>query len=163
MAIYRAWGAPGLAALLLASSVTGFEPDRDAAARAQLIQVASDGLAGPVLARIERVVDGDTVDVSALIWLGQTLTVRVRILGIDTPELRGACAEERDLAMAAREFLRRRLEGGEVRLTAISYDKYGGRVLARVSDREGDIADAMIAAGLARAYDGGARVSWCAG
>ena len=42
---------------------------------------------GPVSAVVERVVDGDTLDVRADIWLGQSLNVRVRIAGVDAPEL----------------------------------------------------------------------------
>ena len=111
---------------------------------------------------VERVVDGDTFDVRARIWLGQSLVVRVRIAGIDAPELRSRCDAEHILAIEARDYLERRIAGGEVRLSEIAYDKYGGRVLASVGDSAGDIGAAMIAAGLARPYDGGTRTSWCA-
>ncbi len=43
---------------------------------------------GPVAAHVSRVIDGDTFEASAAIWLGQAITVRVRIAGIDAPELR---------------------------------------------------------------------------
>jgi endonuclease YncB( thermonuclease family) len=123
---------------------------------------AAELLPGPVPARVERVIDGDTLDVRAAIWLDQWVSVRVRIDGVDAPEMRGSCAAERSRAAEARAYLARRLMGTEVRLTAIAYDKYGGRVRAMVSDATGDIAAALIAKGYARAYHGRRRASWCA-
>lgn len=116
---------------------------------------------GPVTARVERVIDGDTFEASAFIWLGQQIAVRVRITGIDAPELRARCDGERSRAEAARTYLARRIEGGDVKLSAVRNDKYGGRIDATVIDAKGDIAAAMIRAGLARAYEGGRRDGWC--
>jgi len=116
---------------------------------------------GPVRAQVLRVVDGDTFDASARIWLGQAIEVRVRIMGVDAPELHARCDEERGRAEAARDFLVRRIEGGEVMLSAVRYDKYGGRVDAVVADANGDVARALLKAHLARPYEGGHRTGWC--
>ena len=124
-------------------------------------RLAAEALEGPVPAIVERVIDGDTIEVRASVWLGQTLTVRVRIDGVDAPELEARCAEERAQALAARDFLKRRVEGQAVKLTRVVYDKYGGRVRAAVHDRNGDVATALLAAGLARPYHGERRKSWC--
>ena len=83
---------------------------------------------GPVQAHVMWVVDGDTFEASAQIWLGQAIDIRVRILGIDAPELHARCDDERTRAEAARDYRVRRIEGGEVRLSAVRYDKFGGRV-----------------------------------
>ncbi|HEY0303053.1 MAG TPA: thermonuclease family protein [Rhizomicrobium sp.] len=112
-------------------------------------------------AHVDRVIDGDTFDASAAIWIGQTIAIRVRIAGLDAPELRARCDAERDRAEAARAYLSRRIAGGDVRLSAVRHDKYGGRIDARVADARGDIAEQMIRAGLARPYDGGRRQGWC--
>jgi hypothetical protein len=49
-----------------------------------------------------------------------------------------------------------------VALTNIERDKYGGRVDAKVVNGAGvDLAQAMLATGLVRAYDGSARGEWC--
>ena len=54
------------------------------------------------------------------------------------------------------------LAGGSIRLQQISNDKYGGRVDADVVNAAGtDVGQAMIAAGLVRAYAGGSRGDWC--
>jgi endonuclease YncB( thermonuclease family) len=116
---------------------------------------------GPVNAHVVRVIDGDTFEASASIWLGQEIDIHVRIDGIDAPELHARCDQERVRAEAARDFLARRIEGGAVRLTSVRYDKYGGRVDATVFDAKGDLGSLMIKTGLARPYHGERRVSWC--
>ena len=127
-----------------------------------LAPAAAESLDGPVPARVLAVIDGDTIAVSAHIWLGQDIEVRVRLAGVDAPELKGGCALERDLAHRARAFVAARLDGGPVRLTEIRVDKYGGRVVARVATAGGeDLAGALMAAGLARPYDGRKRRAWC--
>jgi micrococcal nuclease len=155
MTLYRVWSLPGLAGALLlvaAASEGGPAPER----------LAAEALAGPVQAVVERVVDGDTIEVRARIWLGQSLTVRVRIDGVDAPELEARCADERRMALAARDYLVRRLMGAEIMLTRVVYDKYGGRVRADVADATGDVGRGLLAAGLARPYRGERRQPWCA-
>ncbi|HAK62708.1 MAG TPA: nuclease [Alphaproteobacteria bacterium] len=131
-------------------------------------------LAGPVTAQVERVVDGDTLQVRALIWPGQEVRVLVRVAGVDTPELHGGCPSEQDLAHRARDFTIHFVgpenpidkasppDAGRVSLQDIRHDKFGGRVLARVSNPAGaDLAAALVGAGLARFYRGGKRETWC--
>ena len=157
MTQFQVLSLPGFAgALLLLAAAT--DQRSDIAGDEALVRLAAQGLDGPVAAHVERVIDGDTIEVIATIWLGQTLDVHVRIDGIDTPELEARCPEERTKALAARDFLARRLNGAEVRLSHVVYDKYGGRVRASVADAHGDIGQAMLAAGLARAYHGDKRL-----
>lgn len=123
---------------------------------------ATERLAGPVEAEVLRVVDGDTLVARARIWLGQTVETHVRLAGIDAPELRGKCAAERERARAAREALAHLVGGGPVTLSGIESDKFGGRVLARVSTADAqDVAAALVAGGHVRAYSGGRRAGWC--
>lgn len=123
---------------------------------------APEPLPGPISARVIAVIDGDTFDARALIWLGQEIRVRVRIIGIDAPELRAGCAAEKALAERARDLLEEKIGDGLVVLRQIRFGKYAGRVLARVSNAaEEDLAEALLAAGLARPYAGGARATWC--
>jgi endonuclease YncB( thermonuclease family) len=123
---------------------------------------AAEMLPGPVPAEIVSVVDGDTLSVRAHIWLGQEVATLVRLAGIDTPELKGECESERVHARAAREYLERAVAHGPVSLAQIRYEKYAGRVMAKVASADGaDLSERMIAAGFARAYDGGKRLPWC--
>ena len=160
---WAAAGAMALAAVVFAWPL--FETGAQAGAQAG----TQNRLAGPVPAQVLSVIDGDTIEVRAVIWLGQVLSTRVRLAGIDAPELRGKCARERALAVRARDYLlaklAAKLEDGErawVRLRDIRYGKYAGRVLARVETAGGeDLGRGLMAAGLARPYAGRARESWC--
>jgi len=120
-------------------------------------------LPGPIPAELIRVVDGDTVDVRARIWLGHAVETRVRIAGVDAPELRGGCEAEKAAARRARDRLTAILAGGPIALHEIRFGKFAGRVVARVVTKSGvDPAPLLVAEGLARPYDAGARESWCA-
>jgi len=123
--------------------------------------LAKDALEGPIPATIERVIDGDTLEVLVHIWLGQEVRVAVRLAGVDAPERRARCEAEQALATAATAFLQR-LEGNPVVLTHITRGKFAGRVLADVHHVDvGDLGAALIGEGMARVYDGGRRASWC--
>ncbi len=99
-----------------------------------------------------RVIDGDTITVR-----GQT----IRIMGLDAPEIRGRCPAEIRLARVAKARMERLLAGGAW-IERRGTDRYR-RTLAVVRDARGrDVAQVMIAEGLARAYDGrGRRARWC--
>ncbi len=124
-------------------------------------------LVGPVPAQVVSVLDGDTLEVRVRVWLGQELSTRVRLSGIDAPELTARCDGARALARKARAFLAAQIEsaggaGPEVWLRDIRNGKYAGRVVARVETPGGeDLGRSLIASGLARPYGGGRRGSWC--
>lgn len=128
------------------------------------VAAAGEGtLAGPVPAEVERVVDGDTLAVRAQIWLDQDVRVLVRLRGIDAPEGRARCEEERRLAARAKAYLTAAVSGGPVTLSAVEGGKYHGRVLADVTTAEGrDVSGALLRTGLARPYGGAKRGTWCA-
>lgn len=131
-----------------------------------VVTAAADGgrapLGGPIPGFVERVVDGDTVRVRARIWLRQELVTEVRLRGVDTPELHGRCPEERQRAREARDFVVERVAGRDVWLRDLSEDKYGGRVVARLSTRDGaDLGAALLERGLAHVYGGGRKDGWC--
>ena len=132
------------------------------------VAVAAELLPGPVPARVLRVIDGDTIEVHARIWLGLELSVLVRIAGIDTPELRGRCDTERAAPQEAKAFTARSVgmtgsdEPPPITLRDIEFGKYANRVVVRVTTASGDdLGAALTAAGLARAYDGARRDPWC--
>lgn len=113
-------------------------------------------------ADVIRVVDGDTFEARVHIWPGVAVSTKVRLRGIDAPELGARCAEERVKAEAARAALARLLSGGAIRIAEVANDKYGGRVLAdAATPRTPSVAAALVTAGLARPYSGGRRHSWC--
>jgi endonuclease YncB( thermonuclease family) len=104
-------------------------------------------------AQLLRVLDGDTFEARVHVWPG-----------IDAPELRARCPDERVKAEAARDALAAMLNEGDLMVLRVGLDKYGGRVLADAATRSvPDISTAMLATGLARPYGGGKRRSWCGG
>jgi len=125
-------------------------------------QVAPAPLRGGHPAEVLRVIDGDTFLARVHVWPGMDITTKVRLRGIDAPELHARCEEERAQALAARDRLAALLRAGTVGVSRVGQDKYGGRVDADVSTAETpDVAQAMLAQGLARRYFGGRRGSWC--
>ena len=113
-------------------------------------------------ADVIRTVDGDTFEARVHLASGQEVTTRVRLRGIDAPELKARCREERDRAEAARNALRSMLDQGEVGIMGVTLDKYGGRVLADASTSgTPDIAASLLSAGHVRPYGGARRETWC--
>jgi len=125
--------------------------------------VWAETLAGPYPAEVLRVLDGDSFEARVHIWLDQDVTVIVRLRGIDAAELDAPCAPARLKAVLAKLVLSAAVADGEVMLSAISRDKYGGRVVAMALDaNEQDMSATLMAAGLVRPYEG-RRPDWCAG
>lgn len=123
---------------------------------------AKETLAGPILAEVIKVIDGDTLVVRAKIWLGQTIETKVRLNGIDTPEIRGKCAEEKQLAQQAKSRMQNWVSGKMVYLTDVTYGKYAGRVVGNVATGDyKNLAEKLIQDGLARPYKGKKRQGWC--
>ena len=59
---------------------------------------------GPIVATVISVYDDDTLTVNAYPWPGMTIRTAVRVNGIDTPEIRGLCDAEKELAKRARDM-----------------------------------------------------------
>jgi endonuclease YncB( thermonuclease family) len=113
-------------------------------------------------AEVLRVIDGDTFEARVHLWPGLDVTTLVRLRGIDAPELRARCSEERVKAEAARDALRAILDQGDVGIAGVTLDKYGGRVVADASTQATpDVSSALLGGGLVRRYAGGRREGWC--
>ena len=115
-------------------------------------------------AKLDRVVDGDTVD--ALIDVGFDIWFkkRIRFMGLDTWESRTRDLEEKKLGKLAKERTRQLLEdvsskSGYFRVKSHGLGKYG-RVLGEIfiMDKNGkqwNVNETLIAEGHAYVYDGG--------
>lgn len=100
--------------------------------------------------RVTCVVDGDTF------WIARE---KVRLEGIDAPELAGQCEQERLLARRAKRRLSELLSGAPFSLTRSGSDRYG-RTLARVETPRGEAGEILLREGLARPWRG-RRENWC--
>ena len=106
--------------------------------------------------------DGDTFEARVRIWPGTDVTTKVRLRTVDAPEMQYRCDDERVKAQAARDALAAMLRQGSVTIINVQQDRYGGRVDADVATAgTPNVADALLARGLARPYDGGRRDGWC--
>ena len=110
-----------------------------------------------------RCYDGDTCTVNIPGDMPSVFSesIPIRILGIDTPEIRGQCAKEKALAIKARDEARKFVVGKKVILSNVQRDKYF-RLVADMSTDEGDLATRLLDLNLAVPYDGGTKSStWC--
>ena len=115
---------------------------------------------------INRVLDGDTIDVTIDLGFDLLKKERVRIAGVDTPEKRTRDKEEKALGLDATAWMKEKLEGaikGDDELTIRTELKGGvgkyGRLLGwlYVGDDEFSLNQQMITEGYAWAYDGGTK------
>ncbi len=120
-------------------------------------------VANAVPATVGYIIDGDTFAANVKLQDDISISVRVRIIDIDAPELSGECDSEIVLANAARDRLGQLLPvGSVVELGNIKDDKYLGRIDATVISKNGEnIGQVLIREKLARKYNGGKRAGWC--
>ncbi len=138
---------------------------------------AKQKLAGPFPFEVLEVIDGDTFRARVDIWLGQSVEVKVRLKGVDTPELRGKCAAEKKLAIEAKQFAAKWLRENPAQLVGVHYGTYAGRVLATIenkaaankaaakksggTDAPKTLSAALLSENLAKPYRG-RKARWCA-
>jgi endonuclease YncB( thermonuclease family) len=124
---------------------------------------------GPYQAEYLSTLDGDTFWARIHIYPSQSVAIKVRVLGVDTPEFRSSAyrkvpACEKVLAEAARAFTSDFLgkaATGQIWLEQVKPDKYGDRVDANVWVAGNDLAQELIKAGHGRPYSGETRQPWC--
>ena len=118
---------------------------------------------------VHKVVDGDTIDADIDLGFDISLTKRIRLAGVDTPESRTTDANEKKLGLEVKEWLKKKLEGQEDIIVKTelpdSTEKYG-RILGHlfIGDKEvsavnkkKSVNQMMIDEGYAWEYDGGTK------
>ena len=116
-----------------------------------------------VPARVGHILDGDTFSAAVSLDADTTVSVRVRLRNVDTPEMNGDCEYERSRAIAARDRLAEIIPvGSMVELSNVKDDKYLGRIDANVKNANGaDVGEILIREKFGRKYNGGRRKPWC--
>ena len=117
--------------------------------------------------KINRVVDGDTIDVTIDLGFDLYKKERVRVAGVDTPEKRTRDLEEKALGIDATNWLKKKLEdtiagdGDELTIRTELVGGMGkyGRLLGWLYINEDTISlnEQMITEGYAWEYDGGTK------
>jgi micrococcal nuclease len=109
---------------------------------------------------ITKVVDGDTIDANIDLGFDISLTKRIRLAGIDSPESRTTNLKEKALGLESKEWLKKTLEDAKDILIKTekpdSTEKYG-RIIGHlfINDQETSLNNQMIDEGYALAYEGG--------
>ena len=115
---------------------------------------------------INRVLDGDTIDVTIDLGFDLYKKERVRVAGVDTPEKRTKNLEEKALGIEATNWLKEKLEGAingddelSVRTELVGGTGKYGRLLGwlYIGDELLSLNEQMIAEGYAHEYDGGTK------
>ena len=115
---------------------------------------------------INRVVDGDTIDVTIDLGFDLFKKERVRVAGVDTPEKRTRDLEEKELGIDATNWLKEKLEGAVagdddliIRTELVGGVGKYGRLLGwlYIGTDELSLNEEMIEEGYAWAYDGGTK------
>lgn len=103
-----------------------------------------------------RVIDGDTI---------QLQSEKIRVLGIDAPEIKGNCSNEVLLAQQAKARLSDLISGDQIVIDRQGRDKYR-RTLAKITLGNRDIGSILMSEGLARKWESkwrpGLDEVWCA-
>ena len=111
-------------------------------------------------AKLDRVVDGDTIDVNIDLGFDITVHKRVRLAGIDTPESRTRDLEEKKRGLAAKYRLNEILDQGSLVVESKEVGKYG-RVLGVLTvypdnlDLPINVNETLVEEGHAVEYNGG--------
>tara|TARA_R100000742_G_C4244496_1_gene63632 strand:+ start:199 stop:618 length:420 start_codon:yes stop_codon:yes gene_type:complete len=115
---------------------------------------------------INRVLDGDTIDVTIDLGFDLYKKERVRIAGVDTPEKRTRNLEEKALGIDATNWLKEKLDGAidgsdelSIRTELVGGVGKYGRLLGWLYIGDGDVSlnEQMIDEGYAWEYDGGTK------
>jgi micrococcal nuclease len=112
--------------------------------------------------QILKVVDGDTIDADIDLGFDISLTKRIRLAGVDTPESRTADTNEKKYGLESKEWLKHKVENAKNILIKTelpdSTEKYG-RIIGHlfINDQANSLNEQMIDAGMAWSYDGGTK------
>lgn len=91
--------------------------------------------------KINRVIDGDSLDLDIFLGFGIVLTDRrVRLLGVDTPEVRTSDSEEKKYGLLAKSYVENWCQGKQIVLVVNDKDEQDkfGRILGDLHDSEGN-------------------------
>jgi len=110
-------------------------------------------------AKVLDVYDGDTMTLLIDVGFNIHLKEKVRLTGIDTPEIRTSSTREKIHGIHVRDYLREMLLGNIVEIETTKEGKFG-RYLVDVFYEDLHINQHLIDRGDAKPYDGGKREKW---
>jgi len=106
---------------------------------------------------VNRVLDGDTVNGDVTLWPGLTQQVRIRVYGVDTPEIHTRDDCEKRAGYRAKAYVEDWLKDSDVSLEDVQLGKYAGRVVGRIEKGDRDLSTDLLNGGYALPYYGGTK------
>lgn len=102
---------------------------------------------------VDRVVDGDTIDVTIDLGFNVWIKERLRLYGLNTPETRTKDAEEKERGLKAKRYVENQVNSnqGKIQIQSLGKGKYG-RVLAEIWVGKNNINELLISNGHAEIY-----------
>lgn len=102
---------------------------------------------------VDRVVDGDTIDVTIDLGFNVWIKERLRLYGLNTPETRTKDAEEKERGLKAKRYVENQVNSnqGKIQVQSLGRGKYG-RVLAEIWVGKNNINELLISNGHAEVY-----------
>jgi len=109
--------------------------------------------------KVEKVVDGDTLDITIDLGFSMFTKQRVRLNGIDTPESNSKDEQEKKLALEAKDFAIKWFAAHPNLIVKTTKDDKYGRILGEffVVGQTESLNAQMVRLGYAWAYDGGTK------
>lgn len=104
-------------------------------------------------ATVDRVVDGDTIDVTIDLGFNVWIKERLRLYGLNTPETRTKDLEEKERGLKAKKYVENQVNSnsGQIQVLSLGRGKYG-RVLAEIWVGKNNINELLISNGHAEVY-----------
>jgi len=99
--------------------------------------------------KILRVIDGDTIEAAIFLGFNISIKKKIRIIGIDAPEIRSRNETTRQAAFAAKKRLEELFPTKDLIIESKGFDKYG-RCLAVVHTDSGNVGDILLNEGLVK-------------
>ena len=108
--------------------------------------------------KVTRVLDGDTLDIDIALGFNLTLSERVRLMGVDTPEIRSRNSVTKAKGLEAKAFVEDYIarNDGNVSILLHGFGKYG-RPLVDIYMGKSNLNHLLLEMGLAKPYSGGKR------
>lgn len=126
---------------------------------------------GDCQAIVDEVLDGDTVSVNTITCLKdgrhavtRNVRVDIRLIGIDTPEMKGKLPCEQQKALEVKALVEKYIKPNDIiKIISVKDDKFGGRYDGDIIINDVSLSSILLQSGLAYKYYGGTKkqINWC--
>ena len=102
--------------------------------------------------KLLRIIDGDTIEAAIFLGFNISIKKKIRIAGINTPEIRSRKESEKQKAFAAKKRLEEMFVSKDLVIHSKGFDKYG-RCIAEVFTSDLNVGETLIREGYAKKFE----------